>query len=253
MIFDGHANIGESIYGPAQTIDELFMRMDSHDIEQAVVSPFTPPDMNLRKANAAVADAVNASGRLVGFARIDPRLGDLSILELTKCREEGICGVKVDPFEQAFRISSQRVFPFFEACAEASMPVLVSSGHPTVSSPLEVGAVAERLPNIPFLLAHGAQLAMHGLGIMDCLAVVQKFPNVYVETSAIPETGTESLIERVVLEVSPDRVIFGTNSPINHPLMEIERVLVASVPDEAKSEIFGGNLLKLLKLEEEGL
>jgi predicted TIM-barrel fold metal-dependent hydrolase len=88
---------------------------------------------------------------------------------------------------------------------------------------------------------------MHGLGILDCLLVVKEVPNVFVETSGIPETGTESLIERIVLDVSAERVVFGTNSPINHPEMELERVHVAAVPDAARAQILGPNLARLLE------
>jgi predicted TIM-barrel fold metal-dependent hydrolase len=247
VIFDAHASLGQSLYGPRQTPDELLAAMDRHGIERAVVSAFTPPDLDLRRANAELARVAAAHDRLVGFARIDPRLGARALDELRRCRDEGLRGVKVDPFQQAFRITSELVFPFFAACAEARLLVLVETGHPTVSSPIEVGDVARRLPALRVLLAHGGQLAMHGLGILDCLLVVKEVPNVFVETSAIPETGTESLIEQIVLTVAADRVVFGTNSPINHPEMELERVRVAAVPEAARKQILGPNLARLLE------
>lgn len=89
---------------------------------------------------------------------------------------------------------------------------------------------------------------MHGLGIFDCLLVVKATERVFVETSGIPETGTEGLIERSVLEVSPDRVIFGSNSPVNDPAMELERVRVSRIPEDAKNRIMGANLAAILGL-----
>jgi len=83
---------------------------------------------------------------------------------------------------------------------------------------------------------------------MDCLNVVRAVPNVYVETSGIPETGTESLIEHIVLDVSPARVVFGTNAPINDPGMELERIRVAQVPEDGKRRILGPNLARILGL-----
>ena len=110
------------------------------------------------------------------------------------------------------------------------------------------GDLAERLPELILLIAHGGQLAMHGLGIFDCLNVVQSNANVYVESSGIPETGTESLIERAVLETSAERVVFGTNMPINHPQMELERIRVAAIPETARQQILGSNMAKILAL-----
>lgn len=248
MIIDAHASLGTSLYGPHQSVDELLARMAAHGIDRAVASPFTPIDLDFRRANHMVAEAVAAHENLVGFARIDPRLGAVSIGEMEACRREGLRGVKVDPFEQAFQINSNLVFGFFRACADAGMPLLVVAGHPNVSSPLQIGDLAERLPALQILIAHGGQLAMHGLGIMDCLLVVKSVPNVHVETSGIPETGTESLIERVVLEVSPERVVFGANTPINHPEMELERIQAANIPAAAKTDILGPNAARILGL-----
>lgn len=246
MIIDMNASLGVSLYGPRQTVAELQARMDRYGIERAVVSPFTPVDLDYRRANRMVAEAVAAHPRLLGFARIDPRLGAVATAELEQCRRDGLCGVKADPFEQAFQINSNLTFGFFRACAEARLPVLVVAGHPNLSSPVQIGDLAERLPTLTVLIAHGGQLAMHGLGIMDCLLVVQTAANVYVESSGIPETGAECLIERIVLEVSADRVVFGTNSPINHPEMELERIHAARIPAAAKTQILGSNAARIL-------
>ncbi len=248
MIIDANASVGKSLYGPQLGVRELIERMNAAEINRAVVSPFTPPDLDLRRANRAVAEAAAADQRLIGFARIDPRLGAASLAELDACRHDGLRGVKVDPFEQAFQINSNLVFDFFKACEARAMPVLVVAGYPVLSSPIQIGDLAERLPELTIFIAHGGQLAMHGLGIFDCLTVVQSNTNVYVETSGIPETGTESLIERTVLETSPGRVVFGTNMPINHPQMEIERIRVAAIPEQAKQSILGINLARILRL-----
>lgn len=248
MILDANASVGESLYGPRQTVAELLRRMDTHGIDRAMVSPLTPPDLDLPRANRAVAQAVAADDRLLGCARIDPRLGARSVAEVRAARSEGLRCVKVDPFEQGFQINSDLVVDVFAACADERLPVLVVAGFPVASSPIQVGDLAVRLPALTVLMLHGGQLAMHGLGIMDCLNVVRAVPNVYVETSGIPETGTESLIEHVVLDVSPDRVVFGTNAPINDPGMELERVAVAKVPEDAKRKILGPNLARILAL-----
>lgn len=247
MIIDANANVGESLYGPRQTVDDLLRSMDAVGIDRAVVSPMTPPDLDFRRANAALAGRAARDDRLIGFARIDPRLGGRSVAELGACREEGLRGVKVDPFEQGFQINSDLTLEAFAACADMGLPLLVVAGFPMASSPIQVGDLAVRLPALTVVMLHGGQLAMHGLGIMDCLNVVRAVPNVFVETSGIPETGTESLIEHVVLDVSPTRVVFGTNTPVNDPGMELERIAVARVPEDAKRQILGPNLARILE------
>jgi len=246
MIIDANASVGESLYGANLSVRDLLRQMEAHGIDAAVVSAFTPPDLDFRRANHSIAQAISKNRRLHGFARIDPRRRESALAELESCRSEGLCGVKVDPFEQGFQINSDLVFPFFEACAAVDMPVLVVAGYPVVSSPIQIGDLAERLPELTIVISHGGQRAMHGLGIFDCLMVVKSSRNVYIETSAIPETGTEGLIERAVLEVSADRVVFGTNTPTNHPWMEITRIETARIPESAKSKIMGVNVKKIL-------
>jgi hypothetical protein len=248
MIIDANTSLGESLYGPRSTVEQLVEQMVALGIDRSIVSSFTPRDLDLRRANHAISEIVAKDKRLVGFARIDPRYGASAIAELEACRREGFRGVKVDPFEQAFVINSDLVFSFFRACADARMPVLVEAGFPCLSSPIQIGSLAERIPELTILIAHGGQLAMHGLGIFDCLMVVQQANNVYVETSGIPETGTEGLIERTVLEVSPKKVIFGSNSPVNNPAMELERIRVSRIPESARSQIMGSNLVAILGL-----
>ena len=248
MIIDANTSLGESLYGPRATADQLLQRMAALRIDRSIVSTFTPKDLDLRRANHAVSEIVARDSRLIGFARIDPRLGQKSIVELEACQREGFRGVKVDPLEQSFVINSDLVFDFFQACAAARMPVLIVSGYPCLSSPIQVGDLAERIPKLTIIMAHGGQLAMHGLGIFDCLLVVKTTDRVYIETSGIPETGTEGLIERSVLEVSPDRVVFGSNAPINDPAMELERIRVSRIPKDAQSRIMGANLAAILGL-----
>ena len=248
MIFDAHCSLGESIYGPALTAQRLLAIMDANAIERAVVSPFTPPDMDLTRANREIAESIRGNSRLVGFGRIDPRRGASAIAELHRCRAAGLRGIKVDPFEQAFQINSRLTQAFFHECAALGVPVLVVAGYPVLSSPIQVGDLAERVPELTLIMAHGGQLAMHGLGIFDTLAVLKDTARVYIETSGIPETGAGNLIERAALEAGAERVLFGTNLPINDPAVELERIAAAQIPDPMKQQIRGANLARLLSM-----
>lgn len=248
MIFDAHCSLGQSIYGPSLNAERLLATMGAYGIDRAAVSPFTPPDLNLTRANQELADTISGNSRLVGFARIDPRIGADAIAELHRCVGAGFRGVKVDPFEQAFQINSRLTEPFFRECAALGVPVLVVAGHLSLSSPIQVGDLAERVDGLTLIIAHGGQLAMHGLGIFDALQVLKDTERVYIETSGIPETGAGNLIERAALEVGAGRVLFGTNSPIYDPGVELDRVASAQIPEAAKQQIRGANFARLLSL-----
>jgi len=57
------------------------------------------------------------------------------------------------------------------------------------------------------------------------------------------------LIERAVLEVAAERVVFGSDSPNHNADMELERIRVARIPETAKTKILGLNLLEILARE----
>jgi predicted TIM-barrel fold metal-dependent hydrolase len=248
MILDAHCSLGRSIYGPGLSAEHLLALMEANAIEKAVVSPFTPPDLDLERVNRELAATVNGNARLIGFARIDPRPCAAAIAQLHRCLAAGLRGIKVDPFEQAFHINSRLTEPFFRECDALGVPVLVVAGHLSLSSPIQVGDLAERIPGLTIIMAHGGQLMMHGLGIFDAVEVLKDSARVYIETSGIPETGSNNLIERAATEVAVDRVLFGTNLPFYDPAVELERINAARIPDAMKQQMRGPNLARLLSL-----
>jgi len=250
-IIDANCNVGVSVYGFEQSPAALLKSMNKHGIDMAVVVPFTPGDFNYERANNHVATVVKKKrDRLIGFARVDPRHGKKAVREVNRAAVKlKLQGLKLDPFEQAFSITSEFLDPIMERCSRLGLPVLVESGYPALSLPVQVGELADRHPNTKILMAHGGQLGVSGLGIPDALDVVKDSPNVYVESSGIPETGTECLVERIVRSVGAKRVIFGTNSPMNCPAVEISRILAVNISDSEKDAIFAGSIGQLIEVE----
>jgi hypothetical protein len=250
-IIDANCNIGASVYGPKQTPDMLLKSMNKYGIKKSVIIPFTPSDFNYEKANNYAASAVRKRpDRFVGFARIDPRHGKRAIREVDRAvKRKKLQGVKLDPFEQGFQITSEIVDPILDKCSRLDIPVLVEAGYPALSLPIQIGEIADMHPDLAIIMAHGGQLAMSGIGIADALDVIKDTKNVYIETSGVPETGAECLVERAVKCVGAERVIFGTNSPMNDPVVEMSRVEVVNISDSEKDTIFAKSIGHLLEIE----
>src|SRR4029077_4039802 len=69
--------VGESLFGPRATVDELLRMLDETEIDRAAVGPSRPRSYRFEEANDAIAAAVERHpDRLIGFARVDPNLGD---------------------------------------------------------------------------------------------------------------------------------------------------------------------------------
>src|SRR5690606_8205383 len=82
-----------------------------------------------RMSNDEIAEAVGrSSGRLIGFASVDPWKGRAAIRELERCRELGLRGLKVQPITQGFWLNDVQFRPIWDACQELEMPVIVHTG-----------------------------------------------------------------------------------------------------------------------------
>jgi len=250
-IIDANCNIGVSVYGPKHMPDTIMKSMEEYGFKKSLVIPFTPCDFNFENANTFVSNVTkDNSDRFIGFARVDPRYGKRATEEVARAIERlELHGLKLDPFEQGFQITSEIVDPVLEKCSQLRIPVLIEAGYPALSLPVQIGVVADMYPDLTIIMAHGGQLGMSGIGIADAVEVIEDTSNVFIETSGIPETGAECLIERVVKSVGAERVIFGTNSPITHPKVEISRIEVANISNLEKDKIFGRNIGRILGIE----
>lgn len=147
----------------------------------------------------------------------------------------------------------QQLFDVFSAANDLGVPVLIHMGEPPYSLPATVDPIAGMFPDLPIIIAH---MATQGEVFSLEAALVAKYnPNVYLETSF---TQSHQLIY-VTHQLGAERMIFGSNCPPCEPtqqLLVVETSLVReppigmSLPEESFRKIIGGNLARLIGLEE---
>lgn len=248
MIVDSLTFLGESLFGHRASAGELLARMDELGIGKAVVCPLRPRGYHLGPANEAVADAVRAHpSRLVGFARVDPHLGDDAAGELESCVAElGLCGLFLHPWEETFRVSAPLVDPVLEAARRLRLPVIVAAGYPWLSEGLQVGELAGRFPEVTFVATNGAQINISGLGQTDAELAVEANPNLHLQTAGVYR---EDFLEGVAARFGAGRLLFASAFPLLEPRLEVLRVRWApNLDEEARAAILGGNAVRLLGL-----
>ncbi len=250
MVIDAFTFLGDSLLGYRQSADELLARMDEADVDRAVACPVKPRGYHLEPQNDLVAEAARASGRLIPFARVDPRQGDAAVRELERAvRDLGARGLFLHPWEETFRVNSPLVDPIAGRAAELGVPLLVAAGYPWASEASQVGDLARRFPSLQIVMTHGGQINISGLGQFDAWLVLQQRPNLSFETSGVYR---QDFIVEAVGAFGAGRVLFGSNAPRMELRLEIERVRGARLPDEAKALMLGGNAERLLGLTGRG-
>jgi predicted TIM-barrel fold metal-dependent hydrolase len=246
VIVDSLTFLGESLFGAKATVSELLGRMDELEIDHAVVCPFKPRGYHLAAANEAVAEAVRAhAGRLTGFARIDPNLGEEACAELERgLGELGLAGLFLHPWEETFRVSAPLVDPALETARRRRAPVIVAAGYPWLGEGLQVGELARRFPDVPVVATNGAQINISGLGQEDAELALAANANLSIQTAGVYR---EDFIEGIAARLGADRVLFASGFPLLDPRLEILRVRWAPNLDERqRALILGGNAARLL-------
>ncbi len=243
MTVDSLTFAGESLFGHRATADELVRMLDETEIERAVVCPFRPPGYRLEAANDAVAEAVaRHPDRLVGFARVDPHLGDAATAELERATGGlGLRGLLLHPWEETFRIHDARVD---ELLAGFELPVLVAAGYPWLSEGLQVGELARRHPQIRFVATNGGQINISGLGQTDAELALAANGNLSLQTTGVYR---EDFLEGVVSRFGAERLLYASGYPLFDARLEVLRVRWAPNLDEGARElVLGGSAARLL-------
>ena len=129
------------------------------------------------------------------------------------------------------------------------------SGLLKYSHPLNVDEVANKFPNLKIVIAH-----MGNPWILDCLAVVLKNPNVYVDCSAyfteykpIKEEDVGVFIKQLtdakVFIGDFKRFLFGTDWPLYNQKEYLEAVKGLPMTDEEKELVFWKNAKEVFNLK----
>jgi len=216
------------------TIDRLIGEMDEAGIDKTVLLALDigiafSSDLTVRDYNDYVADIVREyPDRIIGFAGIDPRRGKEAVVELQRCFDMGLRGLKLWTLT-GFYPDDESYYPLYEKVAELGIPMLVHTGsgppgtYIKFNRPLYVDKVAVDFPEIKIIMAHiGAPW------VDEAIAIVIKNSNVFVDISgweptlkAAPFVLCQALTQIKMATGSLRQVLFGSDWPLFTPVMSL--------------------------------
>lgn len=236
---DAHAHIGY-IGGWAD------VKMDCHQLIQLMNDYEIEKTLLCAMDNELTLDAMKRyPDRILGAVYVNPLDPD-SVASIDHYVEEGFCAVKLNPLRHAFVADDAIVDPVMEKAKQYGIPVCIHSGHPPYSLPWSIALLAERFPEVKVMMIHMGH--GHGVYIDAALKMARRYPNIYLEMSGMPMS---SKIREAYESVGSDRIMFGTDGPFHHPSVEIQKVKVCGLGEEAQQRIFYDNALKFLSLNKE--
>lgn len=247
-IVDCNVTAGMSINGYGQSAEEILSGMDRLGIGKSVLLPVQPKTYHLGPQNdAAVRLMQEHPKKLIGFARIDPRMGEEAENELERCIAKlGLKGLFLHPWEEGYPINAGHVVNLVNRAGRLGIPVLIAAGYPWVASALQIGDLAEKCRDARIVMTHGGQLNISGLGQRDAFTALKDNPNLMMDTCGVYR---QDFIEEVLKEMGCRKVLFGSGSPLFNQEFELERAKRAVMclkKDSDQESVLGGNMLALL-------
>ncbi|WP_078849569.1 amidohydrolase family protein [Streptomyces sp. NRRL F-5126] len=149
--------------------------------------------------------------------------------------------VEISPAVHGVPLADPRTARLVEVAGEAGHSVYTVCLERPGSTVADLVALASRHPRVPFVLGHA------GIGNIDLYAVERIAPlaNVSLETSG----GYTCVARAAVDRLGADRVLFGSEAPLQHPEVELAKLRCLRLGDDWQ-KIHGGNARRLLGLEE---
>lgn len=209
-----------------------------------------------RARNDAVLQLASDSG---GFffpaCSVHPGDGTAALEEVDRVAAAGTIWLKLHPNTQDFDVADPAVATTVRRAAEHNLPVLFDAYSPwDANQSGKFVNLATAIPEARLILAHA-----HGPGFPQLLFydILSRYPgwrrNVWIDISVTsPMLAGSPFAEQftwVLRKVGTDRVVFGSDYPVDDPLVAIAAVAELGFTDEEQAAILHDNAAGLLNDE----
>ena len=239
--------VNEFMSGEAATVAA---RAERAHVEWTVVSPLLGllprGGADAAAGNREAARVVEETPGLLQWVVVNPLQPETYEQARQRLASPRCVGIKIHPEEHVFPIRDhgQALFAF---AADHAAVVLVHSGNRN-SLPADFLPFADAHPEVKLILAHiGNTENLYAYDFQVRAVQAAKHGNVFADTSSA-RSMVSGLIEWAAAEAGPERILFGTDSPLYSTAAQRARIDHAEIPDHHKRLILRENAARLLDL-----
>jgi uncharacterized protein len=246
VIVDFHTHVDEAeAFGWIDPPEKLVPLLDEAGIDRAACMTYVDlPGSNPSALEYLAGAIARFPERLIGFVRLNPSYRRDASAALDRAVSEfGFRGVKLHPTTTLAHPADEPTVALLRRAAQLGVPVLFHCGDDPYTTPQAIAAGARQAPDTAVVLGH-----MGGyFHVDDAIAMAERHPNLYLETSAMPYPRK---IAEAVGRLGAERVVFGSDGPGCNPALEVEKVRMLGLDQNAERLVLGENAAHLLRLGE---
>jgi len=247
VVIDSHAHFTEK--GRYDIVDGLMGRSDAAGMIErnqrigvaiTCASPWNGIAGQFESGNESTKQAIEEfQQRFIGYATFDPRFVTDWPGELKRCYEEnGMKGLKPYYPKNGVPYNDPRYSAWFQYGNDHHLFALMHMSDRFIS---EMEELAPKYPEISFILAHSGWTWKVA---RDHSALAKKYGNVFCEITFTAVTN--GIIEFLVQEIGSEKVLYGSDTVMRDPIPQFGWVVYADIPEEAKRNILGRNMQKII-------
>jgi predicted TIM-barrel fold metal-dependent hydrolase len=161
-----------------------------------------------------------------------------------------IFALKVHPYESHIRMTDPRLEPYLELAGEFLLPIIVHTAQDKWSDVRFLATCAQKHPDLRFVAAHMQLQGDNNLAV-QCL---RETPNLYGDTAWVDM----KVAKKVLIEIGEDRMMFGTDNPIdggdtyNNPIYQAYFRNKNKLPGHLYRNLMARNAIALFSLPVNG-
>jgi predicted TIM-barrel fold metal-dependent hydrolase len=246
-IIDMHTHIGPEypLCLRDYDADGIVKVLDEANIEFIIATPCEDLFTGNSKREVIIDAMTRYPDRIKGYYGINPNLKNepKEIYEAFK-KYPGFMGFKFLPDYHRTALTDPLYERFFAIADAYNMLILshtwgLSMNSETCNSADKVAAVLEKYQNITFIMGHSIQGQ-----IDEAIKIAAGYPNAYLD---LCDTGRiNGVIEKMVTVAGPEKVLFGTDCPMQSPLFCLGAVMAAEISERDRRLILRDNALRIL-------
>ena len=254
----GDSGVLDEVYDAEGTVDparfDAYLAREGVDIA-LVLAEYSPKATGIQPVEDMLPLTARNPARVKVIANVNPHLHHPIEEELQRQLDLGAVACKLHPVHAGFAVNDRELYPVYELCQSAGVPLVVHCGTSTFpgssnkyADPVFLTDVLRDFRGLNVALAHGGRGWWYDAAAFLALSNER----VWIELSGLPPSRLREYYARHDWSRLTRRMIFGTDWPGVPGIAKNARAVARLCPDEETAAlVLAGNAAQVYRLKPE--